>query len=110
MKKKKEPKIENRDVAILKDGMNGAFWNLLKGILQDEQRDINIDILNKEEKGLSDKDVSDLIRWHNFLDYVVRLPEKCVESMTAEPPKDGSEDSNDPYDSPISEVRKKIES
>ena len=105
-----EPKVEDRQVAILKDGKDSPFWNTLKTILNAEKEGINNDILAKEDLGLSDKAVSDLIKWHNFLDYVVKLPEKCIESLETKPVNDGTdEESNDPYESPLEQVRKKIE-
>lgn len=110
--KKKEPNVENRQVAILKDGANSPFWRTLKDILENEKKDINSSILNKEEGGLTDKQVDDLIRWYNFLDYVVLLPEKCIESLEKVAPDDGSRSNNqnkDPYEQmPLSEVRDKI--
>ena len=107
---KKEPKVENRQLAILKDGKNSPFWNEIKRILEAEKADITYDILNKDDQGLTDKAVSDLIKWHNFLDYVVKLPENCIAALEPRPVEDDARedgDSNDPYET-LEVVRKNI--
>lgn len=108
MKKKKEPIVENSQVAILRDGKGSAFWVTLKRILEAERMEINAQILAKEELELSDKAVNDLIKWYGFLGYVVELPEKCIESLEKKPVNDGTdaEDSNDPY--PLETIRESI--
>lgn len=109
--KKKVPTVTEQMIADLKDGATSRFWVTLKRIIQNEKEDINADILAKEDLKLSDSDVTDLIRWHNFLDYVIRLPEKCIESLEQEAVNDGSEsqDDGDPYEKlPLQEVRQRI--
>lgn len=110
MKKNKEPKVEQSQVALLRDGMGSAFWITLKRILTDERMEINAQILAKEELELTDKAVNDLIKWYGFLGYVVELPEKCIESLERKSVNDGTDeqDSNDPY--PLEEVRNAITS
>lgn len=111
MAKRKEPKVENRQVAILRDGIEGPFWQTIKKILEDEKSEINGDVLNREELALDDTAVTALIKWYNFLDYVVELPEMAIKSLERTVVNDGSEISGyveDPYESPIAEVRQKI--
>lgn len=107
--KHKEPKVERNDVAILKDGKDSPFWQTLKHIIEAERAEINASILQigLDESRLSD--VKDLIKWHDFLGYVLSLPERCIESLESKPVKDGTDVpqyENDPY--PLSEVRAKI--
>ena len=110
--KHKEPKVELSEAAILKDGLNSAFWRTLKKIIEDERAEINAAIL---QLGLDDGkmgEVKDLIKWHDFLGYASSLPEKAIESLEKKPVNDGTErketqDENDPY-FPISEIREKI--
>lgn len=105
--KKREPKnITNNMAAILRDG--GEFWRTIKNILETEKREINQDVFNREDLELSDKQIDDLIRWHNFLDYVIKLPEMCIESLQEQPDRTKADDS-DPYESlPIRNVREDI--
>lgn len=107
--KSKEPKVENSQVANLKDGLKSPFWTTLKGIVEDEKTQLEVEIF--ENEGLSDKQRDDLRRWRNFLVYFMSLPEKCIESLEAEPPKDGMDEPNesDPYEkNPLEKVRENI--
>lgn len=106
---KKEPKVESKQLSVIKDGMGSPFWREIKRILESEKAEINANILAKDDLGLDDKTVSDLIKWHGFLTYVVNLPENCILALESKKINDGTneeEDSNDPY--PLSEVREKI--
>ena len=104
---KKEPKVENAQVAILRDGKDSPFWRTIKSIVEDEKSTLEIEIMENEE--LMDKQRDDLRRWRNFLAYFVSLPEKCIASLESKPVKDGTdEDNSDPYENPLEEVRNKI--
>jgi len=106
--KHKEVKIEDQRVAILRDGLKSLFWTTLKGILEDEMKEITVTILSKDDLKLSDSAVSDMIKWHSMMDYLARLPELAIESVEKPKVNDGSNEQypNDPY--PLSSVREKI--
>ena len=105
---KKEPKVEDAQIAILRDGLRGPFWRTIKSIVENEKDDLELDIMENEE--ISDKQRDELRRWRNFLVYFISLPEKCIESIEKRPINDGTEGENeqDPYEQPLSEIRTKI--
>lgn len=113
-KEKKVPVATEAMIGDLKEGLKSRFWVTIKKILENEKHDIKDDIFQKEALQLTDKDIDDLIKWHNFLEYVVKLPEMCIESLESPPVKDGTEEENnhgDPYENlPIQDVRRKITS
>ena len=107
--KKEVPELENRQVAVLKDGRNGIFWQTIRGIVDNERVELEREIMENED--LTDKQRDDLRRWRNFLVYFVDLPEKCIAAIDRAPVNDGSElpqNDSDPYEQPLAEVRDKI--
>jgi hypothetical protein len=107
--KKKDPKIESSQVAALKDGVNSPFWKTIRKIVDDERKELEYQIF--EDEDITEKTRDDLRRWRNFLAYFVDLPQKCIKSLESQDVNDGSdreEDSNDPYESPLAEIREKI--
>lgn len=107
--KKEVPELENRQVAVLKDGRNGIFWQTIRGIVDNERIELEREIMENED--LTDKQRDDLRRWRNFLVYFVDLPEKCIAAIDRAPVNDGSElpqNDSDPYEQPLAEVRDKI--
>lgn len=71
-------------------------WDAIVRIIEDEKKDIEHRIFNRES--LTDKQVSDLIVWRNFLAYVINLPEEIVSSFENRPKQEEAD--FETYDSP----------
>lgn len=82
-------------------------WNAIVELIKKEKEGINKNVFDrKDDEGniLIDKQINDLITWHNFLDYFVNLPETIIES--AKPRKENEEPNFEVYD--LEKVREKI--
>jgi len=82
-------------------------WDAITKIIQDEKEGITRNILSRsddEGRHLEAKQIDDLITWHNFLEYIITLPEQIIAS--AEKPKDQQEPDFETY--PIKRVRTEL--
>lgn len=83
MAKPKDLTYSEKIVNSLRAGLNSAFREAEKSVIQD-----NIDFLAKEileNEEYDDKTRNDLRRWHSFLTWFIRLPEEIIRSAEKMP-------------------------